>query len=410
MGSTGVAGGMGSKCVAQDGTAAPPAAVPAVGPGRPGGADRRRWPRRGGTLPGGPGAWAALLVVWLVWGSTYIAIRVADESLPPLAMAGTRYLIAGALLFPFARRSGGPRLRAADRPGIKQWLALALVGTLLLAFGNGAASYAETSLPAGLTALLIATVPIWMVLADKIINGRAIPRTGWAALVIGVVGVGILARPHGHESILPTLIVLGGALCWGTGSVLAGRLPAPARPLLGSAMEMLAGGAVLAVLAAATGELSHLDPGQVSGRSALALLYLIGPGSLLAMTCYVIALRRLPTAAVSTYAYVNPVVAVALGALLLGERLTLTTVLGGAVVLASVILLLLRRAPEKPDTGQTGGAGCAPVSGTAVTTTPGAPSPGQAGDVLRGEPDTGRADVLRQVDQAAGAGDGEHHR
>jgi hypothetical protein len=129
-----------------------------------------------------------------------------------------------------------------------------------------------------------------------------------------------------------------------------------------------------------------------------------------ARVSYVIALRRLPTAAVSTYAYVNPVVAVALGALLLGERLTLTTVLGGAVVLASVILLLLRRAPEKPDTGQTGGAGCAPVSGTAVTTTPGAPSPGQAGDVLRGEPDTGRADVLRQVDQAAGAGDGEHHR
>ena len=192
---------------------------------------------------------------------------------------------------------------------------------------SATASYAEKTLPAGLTALLVATVPIWMVLADKIINGRAISRAGWAALIIGVAGVGILARPHGHESILPVLIVLGGSLCWGTGSVLAGRLPAPARPLLGSAMEMLAGGAVLAVLAAATGELSHLDPGQVSGRSALALLYLIGPGSLLAMTCYVIALHRLPTAAVSTYAYVNPVIAVSLGALLLGERLTPATAL-----------------------------------------------------------------------------------
>jgi drug/metabolite transporter (DMT)-like permease len=281
--------------------------------------------------------------VWVVWGSTYIGIRVADESLPPLAMASTRYLIAGALLFPFAWRSGGRQLRAADRPGIKQWLALALVGTLLLACGNGGVSYAEKSLPAGLAALLVATVPIWMVLADKIINGRTIPRTGWAAVIIGVAGVGILARPSGHGSIVPALIVLGGSLCWGTGSVLAGRLPAPARPLLGSAMEMLAGGVALAIAATATGELSRLDPGQVSARSALALLYLIGPGSLLAMTCYVIALQRLPTAAVSTYAYVNPVVAVALGALLLGERLTIATVLGGVVVLASVVLLLMHR-------------------------------------------------------------------
>src|ERR1700761_2707972 len=233
----------------------------------------RGWRNRAEALPGGPGAWAALLVVWLVWGSTFIAIRVADESLPPLAMAGTRYLIAGALLFPVARRGGGPRLRATDRPGIKQWLALALVGTLLLACGNGAASYAEQDLPAGLTALLIATVPIWMVLADRVINGRAIPRTGWAALLIGVAGLAILARPHGHESVVPALIVLGGSLCWGTGSVLAGRLPAPARPLLGSAMEMLAGGPVLAVLAVATGETGHLGLGQASARSILALLY-----------------------------------------------------------------------------------------------------------------------------------------
>jgi len=293
--------------------------------------------------------WAALLVVWVVWGSTFVAIRVGVESLPPLAMAGIRYLIAGALLFPVARRGGGPRLRAADRPGIAQWLAMAVVGTMLLAFGNGAASYAEQTLPAGFTALLIATVPIWMVLADRIINGRRIPSVAWLALVIGAAGVAILARPPGHGPVLPVLIVLGGSLSWGTGSVLAGRLPAPARPLLGSAMEMLAGGAVLTGLAAATGELSHLDPGHVSGRSLLALLYLIGPGSLLAMTCYVIVLRRLPTATVSTYAYINPVIAVGLGVLLLGERLTLTTLLGGVVVLASVALLLICRSRETRD-------------------------------------------------------------
>ena len=308
-------------------------------PGRPAGHEARQ------ARPASPAAWAALLVVWGVWGSTFVAIRVGVESIPPLAMASLRYLLAGALLYPVARSTGGGRLRA-HRPGITQWLAMAAVGTLLLGFGNGAASYAEQTLPAGFTALLIATVPIWMVLADRVINGRAIPRAGWLALVIGVGGVAILARPHGRDSLLPILVVLGGSLSWGTGSVLAGRLPSPARLLLGAAMEMLTGGAVLAGLAAATGEFRHLDPGLVSGRSWLALLYLIGPGSLLAMTCYMVALRRLPTAAVSTYAYVNPVVAVALGALLLGERLTLVTLLGGAVVLVCVALLLASRPAE----------------------------------------------------------------
>jgi drug/metabolite transporter (DMT)-like permease len=304
----------------------------------PGASDGRRE-----TARASGSAWAALLVVWVVWGSTFVAIRVGVASIPPLAMASLRYLAAGAMLFAVARRGGGQRVRAADHPGAREWLGTAVVGTMLLAFGNGAACYAEQTLSAGLTALLIATVPIWMAIADRVINRRAISPLGWLALAIGVAGVAVLARPRGHESLLPVLVVLGGSLSWGTGSVLAGRLPLPARPLLGSAMEMLAGGLVLAGLAAATGELGHLDPGHVSGGSWLALLYLIGPGSLLAMTCYVIALRNLPTATVSTYAYVNPVVAVALGWLLLGERLTPVTMLGGAVVLVSVVLLLTSR-------------------------------------------------------------------
>jgi uncharacterized membrane protein len=133
-------------------------------------------------------------------------------------------------------------------------------------------------------------------------------------------------------------------MSWGIGSVLAGRLPAPASPLLGSAIQMLAGGAVLTGLAVATGELTRAHPGHVSTQSLAALAYLIGPGSLLALTCYVIALRRLPATVVSTYAYVNPVVAVSLGTLILGERLTLTTLLGGAIVAASVALLLTNQA------------------------------------------------------------------
>jgi drug/metabolite transporter (DMT)-like permease len=300
-------------------------------------------------------AWAALLVVWIFWGSTYLAIRVADRSIPPFAMAAVRYLTAGAILYPFAWLGHRRRQSAAQSamvegsaPGrapsrLAQWGGMAVVGTLLLAFGNGGVSYAEKTLPSGLAALLVASVPLWMALADRVINGQRIPLRGWIALVLGLAGIAVIARPSGSGAIVPTLIVLGASVSWGVGSVLAGRLPAPASPLVGSAMEMLAGGVVLTGLAAITGELTRVDPAHVSGQSLLGLLWLIGPGSLLALTCYVIALRRLPTEAVSTYAYVNPVVAVGLGALLLGERLTLATLAGGVVVVVSVALLLLHR-------------------------------------------------------------------
>jgi drug/metabolite transporter (DMT)-like permease len=308
----------------------------------------------GGTRAGFS-AWAALLVVWVVWGSTYLAIRVADRSIPPFEMAAVRYLTAGAVLYPLALLGSRRRRRAAAptaAPGraegrassrLAQWGGMAVVGTLLLAFGNGGVSYAEQTLPSGLAALLVASVPLWMALADRVINGQRIPPLGWIALILGLAGIAVLARPSGNGAVLPVLVVLGASVSWGIGSVLAGRLPAPASPLVGSAMEMLTGGIVLTVLAAATGELARTDPAHVSAQSLLGLLYLIGPGSLLALTCYVIALRRLPTAVVSTYAYVNPVVAVSLGALFLGERPTLATLLGGVVVVLSVALLLIRR-------------------------------------------------------------------
>jgi drug/metabolite transporter (DMT)-like permease len=293
----------------------------------------------------GIAAWAALLVVWVVWGSTYLAIRIADRTIPPFPMAGVRYLTAGLLLYPAAwlgtRR--GPRPRA--RVSAAQWAGMAVAGTMLLAFGNGGVSYAERTLPSGLAALLVASVPLWMALADQVINGRRLRPAGWAALIIGLAGIAIVAQPHGHGAVLPVLVVLGASVSWGVGSVLTGRLPAPASPLLGSAMEMLAGGCVLVGLAVAA---SEAWPAHASAESLLALAYLIGPGSLLALTCYVIALRRLPTPVVSTYAYVNPVVAVALGALLLGERLTFTTLVGGAVVVASVALLLSPRSRQSP--------------------------------------------------------------
>jgi drug/metabolite transporter (DMT)-like permease len=323
-------------------------------------------PRQPEPQPPRLAAWVALMVVWVVWGSTYLAIRVADRTIPPFPMAATRYLTAGLLLYPAAwlagrrgaRRQAPPAAGTAGtqagsqaRPGttprarargpLAQWAGMAVVGTMLLAFGNGGVSYAERTLPSGLAALLVSSVPLWMALADRVINGRRLRPRGWAALVLGLAGIAVVAQPHGHGGLLPVLVVLGASVSWGTGSVLAGRLPAPASPLLGSAMEMLAGGAVLVGLALATGQAWS---GHASGESLLALAYLVGPGSLLALTCYVIALRRLPTSVVSTYAYVNPVVAVALGALLLGERLTVTALIGGAIVVASVALLLR----EKP--------------------------------------------------------------
>jgi drug/metabolite transporter (DMT)-like permease len=312
-----------------------------------------RSPARAAGLRGRSAGWAALLVVWVVWGSTYLAIRVADRTIPPLAMAAVRYLIAGAVLFPVVWV--GSRHRPA-RPSLKQWAGMGVVGVLLLAVGNGGVCYAERTLPSGLAALLVASVPLWMALADRVINGRRIRPRGWLALAIGLAGVAVLAQPRGHSAVLPILVVLGAAMSWGIGSVLAGRMPAPASPLLGSAMEMLVGGGVLIGLAAATGELTQASPGRASAQSLLALAYLIGPGALLGMTCYVIALRRLPTATVSTYAYVNPVVAVSLGSLILGEQLTLTTVLGGGTVVAAVALLLTakgraadRKVPARSD-------------------------------------------------------------
>jgi drug/metabolite transporter (DMT)-like permease len=323
-------------------------------PAKAPGASRARLLGSHGSFSG----WAALLVVWVVWGSTYLAIRVADRSIPPFAMAAARYLTAGAVLYLAAwlvsRRRPVAAQGAAQGAGqgtvgkvgssrLAQWGGMAVVGTMLLAFGNGGVSYAEQTLPSGLAALLVASVPLWMALADRVINGQRIPVRGWLALVIGLAGIAVLARPSGNGAVLPVLVVLGASVSWGIGSVLAGRMPAPASPLVGSAMEMLTGGIVLVGLAAATGELTRIDPAHVSTQSLLGLLYLIGPGSLLALTCYVIALRRLPTSVVSTYAYVNPVVAVSLGALFLGERPTLATLLGGVIVVASVAMLLIHR-------------------------------------------------------------------
>jgi drug/metabolite transporter (DMT)-like permease len=286
-------------------------------------------------------AWSALVVVWVVWGSTYLAIRVGVRTMPPFTMAAIRYVIAGAILLPIGWRSGTAAQRVADRPGLRQWGAMLLLGAMLPAFGNGVISWAEIRLPSGIAALLVGTVPLWIVVADGLMSRRMPGLARWLALAAGLVGVAVLSG--GGASAIPwgaTIAALLASMSWGTGSALQGRLPIPARPLLMAGMEMLCGGIVCGVIAMVRGELTF-DTSGVSAESWWALVYLIGPGTLIAMTCYVFVLGRLSPTTVSSYAFVNPVVALLLGAVLLDERLTGTQVLGGAIVVLAVAGLLV---------------------------------------------------------------------
>jgi drug/metabolite transporter (DMT)-like permease len=288
------------------------------------------------------GPWVALLIVWVFWGSTYIAIRVAVESIPPLMMAGSRYLIAGLLLFPFAVRAGSPEQRRQDRPRTAQWLGATVVGGLMLACGNGGVSSAERTVPAGLASLLVATVPLWLAVLDFGLNKVRIRLPAVAGLLVGLAGVGFLARPTGGSG--PGIaVILGASLAWALGTILSRKVPGPARPLVAAAMQMLTGGVLLLAAGAVSGELSGFSLSQVSGRSALSVLWLVGPGSILALSAYVIAVRELPTPIVGTYAYVNPVIAVALAATLLSERITTAMLIGGGLIIIGVALVVCFR-------------------------------------------------------------------
>jgi drug/metabolite transporter (DMT)-like permease len=297
-------------------------------------------------------AWGALVVVWVVWGSTYLAIRVGVRTLPPFTLAAIRYVAAGLILLPVGWLSGTPEQRVSDRPGVKQWAAMLLLGAMLPAAGNGVVSWAEVRLPSSIAALLVATIPLWMVLADAVLERRVPGVARWLALAAGIVGVAVLSGGSGSGLPAgPTIAVLLAAMSWGTGSVLQRRLPIPARPLLMAAMEMLCGGLVCAVVALMRGELTF-DVGAVSGESWGAIAYLIGAGTLLAMTCYVFVLGRLPATTVSSYAFVNPVIAVLLGAAILGEHLSGREALGAGIVVLSVAGLLVaprRRALQEAE-------------------------------------------------------------
>ncbi len=287
----------------------------------------------------GASIWAALGIVYVVWGSTYLAIRFAVETLPPLVSAGFRFLAAGLLMLALVRVLRG---RAALRATPAQLGTASASGILLLLGGNGLVSIGEQRVPSGLAALLVACVPLWIVGIRVLLRDHPGPVTV-VGMLLGFAGVALIFLPgrggSGVDLGYAALIVLA-ALSWAVGSLLVTRLPVPADPLTLTTVQMLAGGATIMAVAAVRGELGGLAPAAVSAKSWLALAYLIVFGSLVAFTAYVWLLGRAPVSVVSTYAYVNPAVAVLLGALLASERLTAATLAGGLVILAAVAVVV----------------------------------------------------------------------
>ncbi len=291
---------------------------------------------------------AALTTVYLVWGSTYLAIAVAERTMPPLLMLSVRFVVAGGLLYAFCVRRGHV---AAARPGRREWLAAAVIGALLLAASTGGLAVAEMSVPSGLAALLVASIPLFMAILDRAVHGVRIPAAAGIGILTGLAGVALLAGPSGGVGLTGGLLLLVAAVAWAVGSVYARVAPQPGSVVLATAMQMLTGGAVLGVVGAARGELGQVHPAAVSGASLGALVYLIVVGGLLAYTAYSWLLQNSSTPVLSSYAYVNPAFAVLLGWGFAGEHMGPRELVAGFVIVTSVALLLLPR-KEKPVAGK----------------------------------------------------------
>lgn len=282
---------------------------------------------------------AAFAAVYLIWGSTYLAIRLAIETIPPLLMAGVRFLVAGAVLLPLALLSGD---RHGDRLTLAHWRSALVIGALLLVGGNGGVTLAEQRVPSGITALLVATVPLWIAALAHLRGVQRLSRLGGAGLLVGFLGVALLLRP-GSAGGAPPLwmgLTLIAPLSWAAGSVYARGAPMPRRPLVATALEMLCGGTILFTAATALGEWGQVRLAAISAVSVGAFAYLVVAGSLLGYSAYIFLLRSVSPRAASSYAYVNPLVAVALGWAVLGEPITPMTLVAAALIVVAVAVLL----------------------------------------------------------------------
>jgi drug/metabolite transporter (DMT)-like permease len=285
--------------------------------------------------------WLALITVWIVWGSTYLGIRAAVDTIPPLLMAGFRFLLAGAVMVAIV----GPRqAKASYRLTWRHMRSAFVVGALMLVGGNGLVSVGETALDSSLAALIVATVPVWMVVIDALMTRTRITKPTVLALVLGTVGVGlVVGGPGGQVDAGWAMVVLVASVFWAAGSVYARRAPLPSDPLFATSLEMLAAGVMLIVAGTATGELRRFDLAAISTGSLVGFLWLVVAGSMLAFNAYIYANATLPNDTVATYAYVNPVVAVALGSLLGREPLSLNLLFGGGVIVSAVVIIMASR-------------------------------------------------------------------
>ena len=283
----------------------------------------------------------AFALVYVIWGSTYLGIRFAIETIPPFLMAGVRFVIAGGILYAFVM------LRGARAPSRRQWVAASIIGALLLLGGNGAVVWAELRVPSGLVALLVATEPLCVVLIDWARPRGRRPRPGeLIGLMLGFAGVVILVSPAelvgGGLQIDPlgAVVVLFAAVSWALGSIYSRHAPAHESAFLMTGMKMLTGGFLLLLAGTAAGEWSRLDVGAISARSWFALAYLIVFGALIAFTAYIWLLKNTTLARASTYAYVNPIVAVLLGWSLASEPMNSRVVAAAAVIVAGAVIVV----------------------------------------------------------------------
>jgi drug/metabolite transporter (DMT)-like permease len=282
---------------------------------------------------------AALATVYLVWGSTYLAIRVTDRTMPPFLMSSARFLIAGAALSQFASRG-------RSRPTLQQWGAAAIVGAALLLVGNGGVAWAETRLESGLAALIVAIIPLWVALMDRAFFGRRLSPAAVAGLVVGFGGVALLVGPGGGGDVTAAIALLVTTSAWAGGSLYARGAALPESPLLAASMQMLTASAFLGITGLVTGEASGIHADSFAAKPVIAFVYLVVVGSLIAFSAYAWLLKNVRISTVSTYAFVNPVVAVALGGLFLDEAISVTMIVAGAAIVIAVVLIVTARTPR----------------------------------------------------------------
>jgi drug/metabolite transporter (DMT)-like permease len=286
----------------------------------------------------------ALGIVYVVWGSTYLAIAVADRTLPPLLMLAVRFGLAGALLYGWSWWRGDVR---TARLGRREWIAAAIVGGLLLFVDTGGVAWAEQRVASGLTALLVASVPLFAALLDRTIFGVRLSLTALAGIAVGLFGVALLVGPSAHIDPVGAGVILVAAFAWAAGSAYARVAPLPSAPFLSAGMQMLCAALLLAIAGAEMGEVGRVHPSGISAGSLAAFAFLVVFGSIVAFTAYGWLLRSgASSVLVSTYAYVNPAVAVFLGWMFVGEAVGGREIAAGAVILASVGMLVLAKAPR----------------------------------------------------------------